>query len=162
MESADILHYDPEVDIAMICLERGRAVGKEYPWGLIERDHDTGRVMGFEIWQASTVLPAEMIEALSSQMDLTPDITHVAVPRHGTLRLTFADGLAGEVDVLDRMRGPVFDEARTPRGFAEARVDPELGTVCWPGGADLAPDTLYERVRTGLWPGQSRAAQHPS
>jgi hypothetical protein len=88
----------------------------------------------------------------------TPDITDVAVPRHGTLRLTFADGLVGEVDVLDRMRGPVFDPVRTLEGFAEVRVDAELGTVCWPNGADLAPDTLYERVRTGLWPGQSRAA----
>lgn len=47
---------------------------------------------------------------------LTPDITNLAMPRHGTLRLTFADGLAGEVDVLDRMHGPVFDEARTRRG----------------------------------------------
>jgi hypothetical protein len=89
---------------------------------------------------------------------LTPDITHAAVPRHGTLLLTFADGLTGEVDVLDRMRGPVFDLPRTPAGFAEVRVDPELGTVIWPNGADLAPDTLYERVRTGMWPGQSRAA----
>jgi hypothetical protein len=89
---------------------------------------------------------------------LTPDITDVAVPRHGTLRLTFADGLVGEVDVLDRMHGPVFDPVRKPEGFAEVHVDPETGTVCWPNGADLAPDTLYERVRTGLWPGQSRAA----
>jgi hypothetical protein len=32
------------------------------------------------------------------------------------------------------------------------------GTVVWPGGADLAPDTLYERVRTGAWPDQDVAA----
>jgi Protein of unknown function (DUF2442) len=89
---------------------------------------------------------------------LTPDITNVAVPEHGRLRLTFADGLTGEVDVLDLMHGPVFERARTAKGFAEVRVDPETGTVCWPNGADLAPDTLYERVRTGLWPGQTRAA----
>ncbi len=88
---------------------------------------------------------------------LTPDITDVVIPRHGRLRLTFADGLSGEVDVLERMRGPVFERARTPAGFVEVRVDPEAGTVCWPKGVDLAPDTLYERVRTGLWPGQSRA-----
>jgi hypothetical protein len=56
------------------------------------------------------------------------------------------------------MHGPVFEYARTPEGFAEVRADPETGTICWPNGADLAPDTLYERVRTGLWPGQSHAA----
>ena len=39
---------------------------------------------------------------------ITPDITDVAVVRHGTLRLTFADGLVGEVDVLERTRGPVL------------------------------------------------------
>ena len=89
---------------------------------------------------------------------LTPDITDVTVVNHGVVRVTFADGLSGEVDVLDRMRGSVFDRARTPEGFAEAVLDRESGTVTWPGGADLAPDTLYERVRTGIWPGQDVAA----
>ena len=56
------------------------------------------------------------------------------------------------------MRGPVFDQARTPEGFGRVRVDAEAGTVVWPGGADLAPDTLYERVRTGAWPDQGAAA----
>jgi hypothetical protein len=37
-------------------------------------------------------------------------------------------------------------------------LDAETGTVVWPGGADLAPDTLYERVRTGIWPDQNVAA----
>jgi hypothetical protein len=89
---------------------------------------------------------------------LTPDITDAAVVRYGVLLLTFADGLTGEVDVLHRMRGPVFEEARTTEGFAKVRVDRETGTVTWPGGADLAPDTLYERVRTGVWPGHDVAA----
>jgi Protein of unknown function (DUF2442) len=89
---------------------------------------------------------------------LTPDVTEVAVLRHGVLQVAFADGTTGEVDVLDRMRGPVFDEARTPGGFARVSVDAETGTVVWPGGADLAPDTLYERVRTGSWPDQDVAA----
>ncbi|MBV9681456.1 MAG: DUF2442 domain-containing protein, partial [Solirubrobacterales bacterium] len=37
-------------------------------------------------------------------------------------------------------------------------VDAESGTIVWPGGADLAPDTLYERVTTGLWPDEHAAA----
>lgn len=89
---------------------------------------------------------------------LTPDITAVSVVRHGVLHVTFADGLAGDVDVLDRMRGPVFEQARTASGFTAVSVDVESGTVVWPGGADLAPDTLYQRVNTGLWPEQSAAA----
>jgi hypothetical protein len=83
---------------------------------------------------------------------LTPDITAVSVPRHGVLELTFADGTHGELGVIQRMWGPVFTEARTPEGFAAVKVDPEIGTVVWPGGADLAPDTLYMRVTTGTWP----------
>ena len=89
---------------------------------------------------------------------LTPDITEVAVVRHGVLALTFADGVRGEVDVLERMRGPVFAHARTPEGFAQATHDAETGTVTWPGGADLAPDALYARVKTGSWPGNGLAA----
>ncbi len=91
-------------------------------------------------------------------IELTPDITDVAVVRHGVLRLTFADGLVGEVDVLARMTGPVFAQATSPEGFAQVHVDAESGTVVWPGGADLAPDTLYERVRTGAWPDEHLAA----
>ena len=87
-----------------------------------------------------------------------PDITAVSVVRHGVLHLTFADGLSGEVDVLPRMWGPVFQQARTPEGFVKVAVDEETGTIAWPGDADLAPDTLYERVRTGLWPDRDVAA----
>ena len=91
-------------------------------------------------------------------MSPIPDITSASVVSHGRVDLEFADGLRGEVDVLERMRGPVFERARTVEGFAEVVVDRETGTVTWPGGADLAPDTLHERVRTGRWPGAQIAA----
>jgi uncharacterized protein YuzE len=58
------LHYDPEVDIASISLEDGDAISQEYPWGLIDRDRNDGRLMGFVIWEASKMLPAELIAAL--------------------------------------------------------------------------------------------------
>ncbi|MDX6677100.1 MAG: hypothetical protein QOE31_1152 [Solirubrobacteraceae bacterium] len=89
---------------------------------------------------------------------LTPDIIEVTPVSHGVLRLLFADGVAGEVDVLARMQGPVFDLARTQAGFSAAQLDVESGTVAWPGGADLAPDVLYERVRSGVWPQRSVTA----
>jgi uncharacterized protein YuzE len=58
------LHYDPEVDIAMLSFERGRAVSEEHDWGLIDRDPDDGHLMGFEIWDASRNLPPELVDAL--------------------------------------------------------------------------------------------------
>jgi uncharacterized protein YuzE len=58
------LHYDPEVDIAMISFDHGRARSERYDWGLIDRHPDDGHLMGFEIWGASKILPAELIAAL--------------------------------------------------------------------------------------------------
>jgi hypothetical protein len=79
-------------------------------------------------------------------------IVAVETPDYGMLKLRFADGLEGEVDVSEHIWGPVFERVRTAEGFNEAYLDEEAGTVVWPGEVDLAPDTLYERVRTGVWP----------
>ena len=65
------------------------------------------------------------------------------------LRLTFADGLVGDVDLADRFkepRGPMFEPLRDVEYFANVSVDPELGTVVWPNGADLAPEVLHEQA----------------
>jgi len=60
------------------------------------------------------------------------------------LLLRFEDGVAGELDFTDRIRfDGVFAPLRDPAAFAQAFVHPELGTVVWPGGADLDPDVLY-------------------
>lgn len=83
---------------------------------------------------------------------IEPDIIAVSVPRHGVLKLRFEDGLEGEVDVSNHIWGPVFERVRTVEGFREVYVDREAGTVAWPGDVDFAPDTLYERVRNGVWP----------
>ncbi len=65
------------------------------------------------------------------------------------LRLTFADGLVFDLDLTEKLNddvGPVFEPLRDPMFFAQASLDPELGTVVWPNGADLAPDALHERA----------------
>lgn len=65
------------------------------------------------------------------------------------LRLTFADGLVYDLDLTDKLNGdvgPVFAPLRDPAYFARVSVDPDLGTVVWPNGADLAPDALHEQA----------------
>jgi hypothetical protein len=63
------------------------------------------------------------------------------------LEIVFSDGSSGIVSLQGRLFGPVFEPLRDPVFFRQVSVD-EFGAVCWPNGADLAPDGLYEEVRT--------------
>ena len=40
----------------------------------------------------------------------------------------------------------VFAPLADARRFAEVFVSPEIGTICWPNGADLDPDVVYSKV----------------
>ena len=63
------------------------------------------------------------------------------------LFLRFEDGVAGEVD-LDRFvrwEG-IFEPLRDNAAFRKVRVNPELGCVEWPNGADLDSEVLYAIV----------------
>jgi len=74
------------------------------------------------------------------------------------IRLRFADGTEGVVDLKDELWGEVFEPLKDPATFRNFRLDPELNTVTWPSGADLAPEFLYERAAAQ----QTDAADRPS
>jgi len=64
------------------------------------------------------------------------------------LFIEFSDGVKGTVNLADRLFGAVFQPLKDPAFFAQVGLD-EFGAVCWPNGADLAPDALYRRITTG-------------
>jgi hypothetical protein len=37
----------------------------------------------------------------------------------------------------------VFEPLNDPSFFRQVTVNPDVGTIVWPNGADLCPDTLY-------------------
>ncbi len=75
------------------------------------------------------------------------DVVEVRPTGAHRLYLRFEDGVAGEVDVADLIAfDGVFAPLRDERRFAEVCVNRELGTICWPNGADLDPDVLYAQV----------------
>jgi len=72
------------------------------------------------------------------------DIVEVEVIEGHVVRLRFADGTGKTLDLTPYLHGPLFEAIRTdPAVFAAVRVDSDAGTIVWPNGADLAPDTLY-------------------
>lgn len=74
-------------------------------------------------------------------------------PRPGyRLYVEFSDGTAGEVDLSERLFGPVFLPLRDEAVFKRVSLD-EFGAPCWPNGADLAPDALYQALRKRDQPG---------
>lgn len=72
-------------------------------------------------------------------------VVEVVAKPHFTLGLTFSDGTRGDISIKDRLFGPIFEPLQDPRFFAEVALD-EFGAVCWPNGADLAPDGLYRML----------------
>jgi hypothetical protein len=59
------------------------------------------------------------------------------------VELGFTDGTRRTLDLAPLLRGPVFEPLRRdPALFRAVRVDPAIGTVVWPNGADLDPDVL--------------------
>jgi len=76
-----------------------------------------------------------------------PDVIEVRYVRDYTVWLRFDDGTQGEVDISRSFKGPVFEPLRDYEFFKKVYVDKDLGTIAWPNGADVAPETLYERVQ---------------
>ena len=69
------------------------------------------------------------------------------------LRLKFNDGTAKTIDLEGKLKGSIFEPLKDPTYFSQGALDPICGTVVWPNGADIAPETLHrmqavERVAT--------------
>ena len=81
----------------------------------------------------------------ASVVSMAYKVTYVEALCDYRLRVVFADGSSGVVSLKDRLFGPVFEPLRDPALFFLVTID-EFGVVCWPNGADLAPDALYKQI----------------
>lgn len=90
-------------------------------------------------------------------MSILHDVMNVDVLDGYRLRLRFEDGAEGDVDVTDLVPFEgVFAPLRDGAAYTSVRVDPDLGTIVWPNGADLDPAVLYPKVTGAPLPGAER------
>lgn len=62
------------------------------------------------------------------------------------IHVTFNDNTEKTIDFLPWLEGPVFEPLKDPDYFGRFFLDG--GTVVWPNGADIAPETLYDYRET--------------
>ena len=95
-------------------------------------------------------------------MSFLPTVIHAEHRGGFRLHVVFNDASENTIDVEPWLDGPVFEPLKDPQYFQRFFVDG--GTVVWPNGADIAPETLYEvagrrrRPNRRLQP--SKARQH--
>lgn len=90
--------------------------------------------MFYQEWNAS--------HRWSSSMTLLPGVISAEYRGGHRIRVTFSDGSEKTIDFRAWLRGPVFEPLKDEAYFSRFFV--EGGTVAWPNGADIAPETLYE------------------
>jgi hypothetical protein len=76
-------------------------------------------------------------------------IVHFTLLPDYKIEVSFADGTSGIADLAPRLsQGPLgdgFDPLCDEKLFSQAFL--EHGALTWPGGIDLAPDSMYQRIR---------------
>ncbi|MBN1772834.1 MAG: DUF2442 domain-containing protein [Deltaproteobacteria bacterium] len=77
---------------------------------------------------------------------MIPEVVEAVPLADYELRLRFADGVEGVVDLGDLVGQGVFAAWSDPAVFARVFVDRESRTVAWPGGIDLCPVALRSEV----------------
>lgn len=89
-----------------------------------------------------------------------PYVTAVTVLEHWRLRVSFSDGITGDVDLSGlKDAGPYWEPLRDSERFAAAFVDPRSRTVAWPGDVDIAPEALHEAAKKNRVKGRKIASR---
>ena len=76
-------------------------------------------------------------------MEFMPHVVEAKHVKDYLIKVKFNDGVEKVVDFTSYVsKGGIFAELKDTGYFKRFFID--LNTVCWPNGADIAPETLYK------------------
>ena len=78
---------------------------------------------------------------------MIPKVIEAQYAQEYTIYVRFSDGTEGDVDLSQELHGELFEPLKDVATFKGFTIHPEFHTLCWPNGADLAPEFLYEKVQ---------------
>lgn len=70
-------------------------------------------------------------------------ITSAKYVKDYRIEVVFNDGRKGEADLSPALKEGVFQSLQDIALFSQVAVEPELETIAWPNGLDLAPEFVY-------------------
>ncbi|MBI3679598.1 MAG: DUF2442 domain-containing protein [Acidobacteria bacterium] len=80
-------------------------------------------------------------------MSFLPSVIRAEYRGGHRIHMTFNDNSEKTIDFRQWLDGPVFEPLKNQSYFRRFFLDG--GTVVWPNGADVAPETLYEYQPSG-------------
>ena len=79
------------------------------------------------------------------------DVIEITYRNDYVYHIVFDDGVCGDLDLSNYLgKGPVFAPLKDKGLFKSAKI--HGGTIFWPNGADIAPESLYEKVANEALP----------
>lgn len=80
---------------------------------------------------------------------IPPKLISADVVGEYAIRLSYADGTNGIVNLEPELDGGIFFELKDPSVFRKFKINFQFGTLEWDNGADFSPEFLYQATQAG-------------
>ncbi|MBM3282619.1 DUF2442 domain-containing protein [Candidatus Gottesmanbacteria bacterium] len=77
---------------------------------------------------------------------MIPKIKKIQYEREYIYNIQFENNRKGNINFQPFLWGEVFEPLKEKKFFRKAFINQTSGTITWPNGADIAPETIYKKI----------------